>query len=129
MARVLIVDDNASIVMVTRIVLERSGFEVETAEDERVFAIAESWGPSVILMDVRLPLLNGVEACSRLKSNPATLGIPVVLMTASHNAEELARAAGADGVLHKPFSNSELIETINECIGQREASGRTEAIR
>jgi CheY-like chemotaxis protein len=115
--RVLIVDDNASIVKVTRIVLERSGFSVESADDDGLFAIVESFAPAIILMDARLPKLDGVDACRRLKGDPRTAPTPVVLMTGDHMAHQLAATAGADGVLTKPFSNSELIGTIRRLTG------------
>jgi two-component system alkaline phosphatase synthesis response regulator PhoP len=114
--RVLIVDDNASIVKVTRIVLERSGYVVESADDERLFALVETWEPAIVLMDARLPLIDGVDACRRLKTNPMTAGLPVVLMTGDHGAHELAASAGADGVLMKPFSRTDLIGTIERLV-------------
>lgn len=116
MTRVLIVDDNASIVKVTRLVLERSGFQVESADDESLFALVESWMPSIILMDARLPKLDGVDACRRLKGDPRTSSTPVVLMTGDHSAPELAASAGANGVLMKPFSGSDLIGTIERLV-------------
>lgn len=116
MTKVLIVDDNASIVKVTRIVLERSGFEVESADDDRLFPLVESFGPSIILMDARLPKLDGVDACRRLKENPRTASTPIVLMTGDHSAPELAESAGANGVLMKPFSNVDLLGTIRRLV-------------
>jgi two-component system alkaline phosphatase synthesis response regulator PhoP len=121
--RVLIVDDNASIVKVTRIVLERSGFEVESADDDRLFKIVESFEPAIILMDARLPKLDGVDACRRLKTNPRTAPTPIVLMTGDHSAPELAEKAGANGVLMKPFSNSDLIGTIRRFVDVDPTSG------
>lgn len=114
MLKVLIVDDNVSIVKVTRILLEREGFSVQSADDEQCFVIAAEWNPSVILMDVRLVDLDGVEATLRLKSNPATGHIPVILVTADSNAAELVEHATADDLLIKPFSNKDLIERIRQ---------------
>ena len=112
--KVLIVEDNVSIVTVTRLVLEREGMEVRSAEDERCFNIAEEWSPSVILMDVRLPRLDGIEACMQLKLNAATTRIPVVLMTADQDGVTLVDEACADGLLPKPFSNKDLIATVRK---------------
>ncbi len=117
--RVLIVEDNQSIVTVTRMILEREGMEVCAADDGRCFAIAEEWGPSVILMDVRLPQLDGIEACMQLKLNAATTHIPVVLMTADQDGAELVDDACADGLLAKPFSNKSLVATVRK-FGQRD---------
>lgn len=113
MAKVLIVEDNASIVRVTRIVLERAGYEVMAAEDEKYFDIAQEWDPSIILMDIRLPRLDGIEACMKLKMNPVTSHIPVILVTADREAVDAINEACADGTLIKPFSNSALLEVVN----------------
>jgi CheY-like chemotaxis protein len=110
--KVLIVEDNQSIVKVTRILLEREGFEVKAIDDERCFEIARGWLPSVILMDVRLPTLDGIEACKVLKADPVTGRIPAVIVSADRDIEELAAVACADGTLVKPFTNKALIETI-----------------
>lgn len=121
--KVLIVEDNPSIVTVTRLILEREGMEVRSAEDELCFTIAEEWAPSVILMDVRLPRLDGIEACMQLKLNAGTTRIPVVLMTADQDGVELVDEACADGLLAKPFSNKELVATVRK-FAERE-SGAT----
>ena len=112
MIKVLIVEDNASIVKVTRIVLERAGYEVMAAEDEKCFEIAQKWDPSIILMDIRLPRLDGIEACMKLKMNPVTAHIPVILVTADRDAVDAINEACADGILIKPFGNDALIQVI-----------------
>ena len=110
--KVLIVEDNLAIIKVTRILLEREGFEVKAIDDDRCFEIARSWQPSVILMDVRLPMLDGIEACRALKGDLATAHLPIVIVSADRDIEEFALEACADGTLAKPFTNKALIETI-----------------
>jgi CheY-like chemotaxis protein len=110
--RVLIVDDNPSIVRVTSLLLERRGFEVRSAEDDSFLEIAETWQPSVILMDVHLPKIDGVEATRRLKENGATASIPVVLMTGDSEAIDLATQCGADDLIIKPFGNNDLVDML-----------------
>ena len=110
--RVLIVDDNPSIVRVTSLLLERRGFEVRSAEDESFLEIAESWQPAVILMDVHLPKIDGVEATRRLKENAGTATIPVVLMTGDSEAIDLATQCGADDLIIKPFGNNDLVDML-----------------
>lgn len=117
--KILMVEDNVSIVTVTRLVLEREGFEVRSSDDDGCFMIAEDWQPSVILMDVRLPKLDGIEACMQLKLNAQTTHIPVVLMTADQDGAALVQLACADGLLAKPFSNKVLVETIRRAGGLR----------
>jgi CheY-like chemotaxis protein len=115
--KILIIDDNESIVKVMRLLLEREGFQVNSADDDAVYSIAESWQPSVILMDVRLPKLDGVEACQRLKNNPMTTAIPIILLTADTTAAELQREGGADDLLMKPFHNADLLEKVRKHSG------------
>jgi two-component system alkaline phosphatase synthesis response regulator PhoP len=112
LTKVLIVEDNLSIVKVTRILLEREGFLVESCADERCFELARTWAPSIILMDVRLPGLDGIEACLTLKKDELTKHIPVIMVSADGDIEELAAEACADGILSKPFSNKSLIGII-----------------
>jgi CheY-like chemotaxis protein len=113
-SKVLIVDDNVSIVKVLRLLLEREGYQVESGDGEEVFDLAESWQPSIILMDVRLPKLDGVEACKRLKGSPVTSGIPIILLTADVSAPELTVEGRADDLLIKPFRNADLLEKIRK---------------
>lgn len=112
MTKVLIIDDNPSIVRVTSLLLERRGFEVRSSEDDSFLEIAEQWQPSVILMDVHLPKIDGVEATRRLKENSLTATIPVVLMTGDSEAIDLATQCGANDLIIKPFGNNELVEMI-----------------
>ena len=129
MTRVLIVDDNPSIVRVTSLLLERRGFEVRSAEDDSFLEIAEQWKPEVILMDVHLPKIDGVEATRRLKENPATASIPVVLMTGDVEAIDLATQCGADDLIIKPFGNNELVAMLTRLAGgeSRESSESSES--
>ena len=112
MIKVLIVDDNPSIVRVTTLLLERRGLEVRSAEDDSFLEIAEQWQPAVVLMDVHLPKIDGVEATRRLKENPPTSAIRVVLMTGDSEAIDLATQCGADDLIIKPFGNNDLVEMI-----------------
>jgi CheY-like chemotaxis protein len=119
-AKVLIVEDNTAIVKVMRIVLEREGYEVRSAEDDGCFKIADEWDSTVILMDVHLPRLDGFQACLQLKVNPVTAHIPVILVTADRNIDAMAEEVGADDVLVKPFSNKTLVEMVRAHANYRE---------
>ena len=123
MTRILIVDDNESIVKVTRLLLERSGFQVESADDDQLFALVERWSPAVVLMDAHLPRLDGIDACRRLKTEAGTSLMPVILLTADPSAEELGREALADEVLMKPFRSADLIAAINRLTGAPAVAG------
>src|SRR5687768_2148569 len=110
--KVLIVDDNQSIVRVTSLLLQRRGFEVRSADDDSYFDIAEQWQPAVILMDVHLPKIDGVEATRRLKEHAVTSAIPVVLMTGDAEAIDLATQCGANDLIIKPFGNDALVALL-----------------
>ena len=107
MTVVLIVEDNARNLKLVRDVLEHVGYstlEASTAEDG--LALARAHRPDLVLMDVQLPGMDGVQALARLRADPATNGIPVVAVTAFAMKDDGARfvAAGFDGYLEKPIS-------------------------
>jgi CheY-like chemotaxis protein len=110
--KVLIVEDNSAIVKVMTIVLEREGYEVRSSDDDSCFKIADEWDPTVILMDVSLPMLDGFQACLQMKLNPVTAHIPVILVTADSDIDAIAEEVCADDVLAKPFSNKSLVEMV-----------------
>jgi two-component system cell cycle response regulator DivK len=113
--KILIVDDNEDVVTTYRVVLERMGFEVDTARDgneciERI----ESATPDMVLLDVLLPGLSGSEVCRLIKETARTQTIPVVAITASLAADTRVRMAevGADEFLLKPIDVSDLNRVI-----------------
>jgi two-component system cell cycle response regulator DivK len=105
-ARILIVDDNAINIELVRYVLKAGGFEVATAANaiDAIAAVATS-KPDLILMDVQMPGMDGLELTQRLKADPATRDIVVVACTAYAMKGDEARmhAAGCDGYLSKPI--------------------------
>ncbi len=104
---VLIVDDNAKNLKLARDVLQFGGFKtLEAATGHLGLSLAREHLPDVILMDIRLPDIDGIEALSRLKGAGATDSIPVVALTslAMKGDRERILAAGFDGYLEKPIS-------------------------
>jgi two-component system cell cycle response regulator DivK len=115
MARVLIVEDNADNMLLTIMLLESAGHTVLSAVDaEAGLTLAREEHPDLILMDVQLPGMDGLEATALLKQDPATSGIPVLALTAlaMHGDEERIRAAGCDGYIAKPMGIQQFIATI-----------------
>ena len=106
--RILIVEDNADSRELLVIVLKRSGYEVvEAATGLAALDQTHATRPDLIIMDLGLPGITGDEATARLKTDPSTRNIPIVVATAFHKKAvqvERAVAAGADEVLHKPIS-------------------------
>lgn len=110
--RVLIADDETIIRLDLRGLLERAGYEVQEARDGgEAVQLAESWQPDVALLDVRMPVLDGVEAARRII---ASRPVPVVLLTAYSEAGLIERAVGAGvfAYLVKPFTESEIVPAI-----------------
>ena len=104
--RVLIVDDNAMNVTVAQVVLSADGFDIESAADadEAVHKI-DLFRPDLILMDIQLPGVDGLELTRRLKAEPSTRQIVIVAFTAfaMQGDEEKIRAAGCNGYISKPI--------------------------
>lgn len=110
---VLVVDDDEMIRRLVRAVLEADEFEVAEARDgETALQLASATQPSVVVLDVMMPGLDGVEVCRRLDHEQ----VKVVVLTARDDPklEVEARAAGADAFMTKPFSPMELLDLVGE---------------
>jgi CheY-like chemotaxis protein len=92
-----------------------SDFEVlEAKSGEEAITLASAHQPSLIVMDVRMPGIGGIEACRRLKADPTTASIPVVFLSAWHTEEQAALDAGGATFLLKPFDPMALIATVQQ---------------
>ncbi len=114
--KILIVEDEPDILNLVSYHLEQSGFSVVSAEDgEKALSAIEQERVGLVILDLMLPGISGLEVCRFLKQNPRTKGIPVLMLTA--RAEELDRIVGlelgADDYLVKPFSPRELVLRIH----------------
>jgi CheY-like chemotaxis protein len=114
-ARVLVVDDSAVVRELIAVNLELEGLEVVQCVDglEALERIAEQ-RPDAITLDVMMPRLDGFSTVERLRADPTTAGIPIVIVTGRASAADLARgeALGVDAYLTKPFEPSELVGTV-----------------
>lgn len=115
MPRILVVDDEKNILELVRFNLEREGYQVITSLDGvRGLELARSENPDLIVLDVMLPEMNGLEVCRELHQDPATKKIPIIMLSA--RADELDRVLGlemgADDYVTKPFSPRELVARI-----------------
>ena len=122
MAKVLVVEDDQSLRMVIRMVLERAGFVV--AESPHGHAAIEQMvagPPDLVLADLNMPRMGGLELIERMRSNESTAAVPVVLLSGRHDAASAAQAA--DGLVAKPFEPEALISTIREVIESRTHPG------
>jgi two-component system cell cycle response regulator DivK len=115
MARILVVEDNTDNMLLTVLLLESVGHTVLSAIDaEAGLALARGELPDLILMDIQLPGMDGLEATGLLKQHDATRAIPVIALTALAMKGDEARilAAGCDGYIAKPMSSKTFLTTI-----------------
>jgi two-component system cell cycle response regulator DivK len=115
MAKVLIVEDNSANMTLAVFLLQSAGHSVLSARDaEAGLTLARDEQPDLILMDIQLPGMDGLQATALLKRDDATRGIPVIALTAlaMKGDEERIRAAGCDGYIAKPMRYQEFLATI-----------------
>src|SRR5471030_3235718 len=115
MATILVVEDNPANMKLAVLLLETAGHSVVTATDaEACLTLARDEQPDLILMDIQLPGMDGLQATVLLKQDEATRAIPVVALTAlaMKGDEARIRAAGCDGYIAKPMRYREFLETI-----------------
>ena len=121
MLRVLLAEDDPDIQLVARLALRRADFDVTVASNgvEALAAVARS-RPDLILLDWMMPELDGLETCTRLKSDATTKDIPVIFLTARSQESEINRglALGAIGYVTKPFDALELGARVRELINR-----------
>lgn len=112
--RVLIVEDEQDVAELVADVLDLEGFEPRLASGETAVDEALHFQPDVILLDLMMPVVDGFEVARRLDKNDATRNIPIVVMTAMHDASSRAAQVGTEHVLAKPFDITELVEIVEK---------------
>ena len=119
MSSILIVEDNPRNLKLVRDLLQAKGYAtLEAASAETGLELARAHLPALILMDIRLPGMGGIDALRELRADPATAGIPVIAITASvmqHNRREI-EAAGFDGFIEKPINVRGFLETVRAAL-------------
>ncbi|MDQ3365353.1 MAG: response regulator [Myxococcota bacterium] len=122
--RILIVDDNATNLKLVTYLMKSKGYDVTTALDaESALQIIADQPPRLILMDLQLPGIDGLELTRRLKADPATRGIVIVAVTAyaMKGDHDRALAAGCDDYVTKPIDTRGLPETIARHLARQDA--------
>jgi DNA-binding response OmpR family regulator len=115
-ARILVVDDDPDILSLVRIKLESCGHDVLTAPDgEAGLTATAEQQPDLVLADWTMPRLTGIEMLERMRADPATAGIPFMLLTARANEVD---EPGIDGFLAKPFSLADLVAGVDAVLAR-----------
>ena len=135
--KILIADDSPNIREILKISLEGDGYTIVLAEDgEMALAVVAQEKPDLLIMDVMMPKVNGFQVCRRVKTDPATQDVPVIMLTAKSAQQDVfwGKDCGADEYLTKPFSTKELVKTIDRLLKVRQqrslhASGVAEELR
>jgi two-component system phosphate regulon response regulator PhoB len=123
--KLLIADDEPGIRRLVRMTLESDDYEiVEAADGDEAIELARTHKPELMLLDVMMPNRSGLEVCRVLKTDPATAGIIIFLLTAraQESDQREGRAAGCDGYFMKPFSPISLMRKVEEIFADFKAS-------
>jgi CheY-like chemotaxis protein len=123
-ATVLVIDDQESNRYTTRLMLQHAGFEVKEAASGYDGLRLAGELPDLIILDLHLPDISGIDVCLLLKSSPRTASIPVINVTAAYaGSEERTQAldAGADGYLTRPLDAERMLSTMKALLARRAA--------
>ncbi len=127
-AKVLVIDDEPNIVQTLQDRLEMNDYQVITATDGKVgLEKATSEVPDIILLDVIMPIMDGLEMLERLRKNNTTNKIPVIMLTARSQSQDITRANnyGIEDYVVKPFDLSELLEKIEAILESKKVLSGT----
>lgn len=120
--RILIAEDNPQSAELLEVYLAETDYEVRIAEDgEQTLQAVEEWNPDLILLDVMMPRISGFEVCKRLKGNPETESIAILMVTALDQSSDIDRAveAGTDDFLSKPIDQTALLVRVRALLKSR----------
>jgi two-component system alkaline phosphatase synthesis response regulator PhoP len=117
MPKVLVVDDDPDLAAVCSLILQSEGFETTVANNgveayDKLAAVKVD----AILLDVMMPVMDGLTVCRMVKEDPRTEQVPVIVMSASEKLREQARVANADAVISKPFNIDDLVLAVSSLV-------------
>ncbi|HTM07252.1 MAG TPA: response regulator [Verrucomicrobiae bacterium] len=118
---IMVVDDNPDIITIVRTILEGKGYKVMSAySGAELLSSLEKDKPDLVVLDIMMPQMDGLEVLTRLKAAPDTASIPVILLTAKVQYEDVLGGykLGADYYITKPFTSTQLINGINLLLGE-----------
>ncbi|MDR3182642.1 MAG: response regulator [Planctomycetaceae bacterium] len=130
--KILLADDNLQNVELLDAYLAARDCEIETAGDgNETLEKVRSFAPDLILLDIMMPKLSGFEVCQKVKSDPATKGIMILMVTALNELGDIERAveAGCDDYLCKPINKIELLKRVDNMLKLRNITGELERLK
>jgi CheY-like chemotaxis protein len=123
--KILLVDDSSTALLLARMVLQGMAYDVVTARDgleglEKAIQLK----PDLILLDVMMPRMDGIEACKRLRDEPSTANIPIIMVTTrgEEGIAEASYAYGCNEFVTKPVDAAELLAKVRNCLGEWETT-------
>lgn len=123
--RILLIDDSRTTLEVLRVHLMNRGYEFVTAGDaDEAFAIAQKSAPDLIISDLAMPGVSGLDLCKKIRKTPGLKSIPFVVVTAKKEdaVRRDAFAAGVDGFLRKPIDSDRLQQLVTELLNRRRSA-------
>jgi two-component system, OmpR family, response regulator VicR len=116
--RILIIDDDPDILEILNIIFKQEGYEVFLSKTGYEADNLKDINPDLVLLDIMISTSgrNGSTICAKIKSSPATRNLPVIIVSAEDNIQELSKKCGANGYVSKPFHFNELIGKIHELL-------------
>lgn len=118
--RVLLIEDEANIAEAIRFILSRDGCEVQVQPDgNAALAAVAAFGPDLVVLDLMLPGMSGLEILAALRANPTTQSLPVLMLTAKGQGRDrdAAERAGVSAFMTKPFANAEIRAAVRDLLG------------
>lgn len=112
--KIMVADDDPSIVEALQYMLEDNGYEVETTTDGQTVQDMKEEIPDVLLLDIWMSGMDGAEICRSLKKQTRTKSIPVIMISANRDTEQIAKESGADDFIVKPFEMKELLTKVKK---------------
>lgn len=121
-ANILIVEDHPTMREAMRLVLENEGFDIrEAADGSSALAMLREQPPDLLFLDLNIPGTTGADVLKEMKSDPATAGVRVIIVTATGEEErDFVLSLGADEYFTKPFSPLALLRTVDQVLGSAE---------
>jgi len=124
--KILIVEDEESLLKLESILLSSKGYAVNGVMDGKAALEAVAANrPDLIILDIMLPGIDGFEVCRRIKENSDTAGIPVLMLTAKKNSQDMERGrqVGCDVYMTKPFKSAKVLDMVQELLSREREPG------